>query len=147
MRYLTVECRLMHAKEKIYECRGCGQTTVICKKKCDSGMAREFGLKKGKCLKVKTFYIGLQFSLLHPQCSKLISNWDSPEENRKAMQKKGWCSWCLEKSTHTLTDKNKIKRNEYACDICSKPTMCCIARGRLGVNVANTEWNPPSRVP
>ncbi|MDQ0036698.1 hypothetical protein J2W30_004473 [Variovorax boronicumulans] len=42
-----------------------------------------------------------------------------------AMQR--FCSWCFEKTSHSLAEKNLIRRNLYECQACKRRTLECIA--------------------
>ena len=38
-----------------------------------------------------------------------------------------YCSWCFEKTTHTLVERNLARRNVYQCDHCGERTLQCRA--------------------
>lgn len=41
------------------------------------------------------------------------------------LEKRAWCSWCYEYSTHALVGRKALSRNEYRCDSCSNYTVTC----------------------
>jgi len=38
-----------------------------------------------------------------------------------------YCSWCFQKTTHTLVERNMTRRNVYQCDRCGERTLQCRA--------------------
>jgi hypothetical protein len=38
---------------------------------------------------------------------------------------KQYCSWCFQKTTHTLYEKNYLRRNVYKCSNCNNYTLEC----------------------
>ena len=49
------------------------------------------------------------------------------ESTRKLTQR--WCSWCFERTDHTLVRPRKGARNLHVCDACGQPTAKCLIRG------------------
>ncbi len=42
---------------------------------------------------------------------------------------KCWCSWCFEKTNHTLVRPKTGARDLYVCNACAQPTVRCFIRG------------------
>jgi hypothetical protein len=40
-------------------------------------------------------------------------------------ERKAWCSWCYEYSTHALVGRNVLSRSEYRCESCNNYTIKC----------------------
>ncbi len=36
-----------------------------------------------------------------------------------------YCSWCFNKTTHELVEKNRLTRNVYKCTCCQNHTLIC----------------------
>jgi len=93
-------------RRNVYNCTKCDKRTLMCRL-CDS-MARghaSFDWDDELCAK----------------CNGLISKWGDLPDGSVV---RGHCSWCFNFTSHSLIQKNVIRRDVYNCQ-CGKRTLYC----------------------
>lgn len=99
----------------VYQCQNCMRKTVRCLN-CDEGMCHNDGVlySTTKCSK----------------CLGEIKFWEDVEINRASKQTRGWCSWCIELTTHDFEEASAVghvdlMRHVYRCQECRARTLKC----------------------
>jgi hypothetical protein len=97
-------------RRDVFECLSCGRRTLPCRSDGCGDFARGHSAwDDEKCIK----------------CDGTITEWGNAEKNRLKTSKKGWCSWCFERTTHSLEQVNSVRRDVYICDDCLQTTLLC----------------------
>jgi hypothetical protein len=58
----------------------------------------------------------------------MIEDWDAPDFTSVKIM--GYCSWCFQKTNHSLRSTSLIFRNAFVCDDCGGHTATCISCGQ-----------------
>ena len=95
-------------KRSVYQCMGCKQRTLQCKK-CSDFAKGNSNWEDENCI----------------ICQKLFPNWETATKMRVIKQER-WCSWCVEISEHQLIQKNSYTRDICFCCSCNNQTICCM---------------------
>eukprot|EP01111_Echinosteliopsis_oligospora_P006664 TRINITY_DN2094_c0_g1_i3.p1 TRINITY_DN2094_c0_g1~~TRINITY_DN2094_c0_g1_i3.p1 ORF type:complete len:622 (-),score=155.77 TRINITY_DN2094_c0_g1_i3:43-1908(-) len=53
-----------------------------------------------------------------------------------------WCSWCFDKTHHTITERHLLSKSRYKCDSCSSETVACsyCTKGMARSTKDGTDW-------
>eukprot|EP01113_Clastostelium_recurvatum_P028449 TRINITY_DN3441_c0_g1_i2.p1 TRINITY_DN3441_c0_g1~~TRINITY_DN3441_c0_g1_i2.p1 ORF type:complete len:605 (+),score=141.33 TRINITY_DN3441_c0_g1_i2:71-1816(+) len=95
------------------QCSECHRRTRKCRM-CGDGPGEACGMARGD-------------DHLCYVCNSRIKSWDDEEKkNLRHTSRKGWCSWCIEYTVHTLDEGSIITRNKYTCRECGGGTAPCI---------------------
>jgi hypothetical protein len=119
-KHLMLQKRLI--KKDLYQCQGCAKQTSVCKK-CNDAMARES-------------------DKMCAQCSNAIKNWEAArlESENTAWKRDAWCSWCFEKTSHSMETKKFVRRTPYTCSGCSFKTVPCNSCA-IGMARGGMKWD------
>ena len=77
-------------RRDVYECEGCGRRTLPCRG-CDAAFVRGHPTwDDEKCAK----------------CDGTVVSWSQAKTAKEGVSREAWCSWCFERTTHALEQKN-----------------------------------------
>lgn len=74
------------------------------------------------------------------KCSGTIGDWLDPHGTSKILARLGWCSWCVEYTSHQLEQSNTLRRNYYTCNTCTSRTLPCV-NCPSGMACGGATWN------